>query len=246
MDYSLLSMTQQTLEAYEELESEQGLINAVTQSFRIFNSLLRIANNSGIAMSEKLFGAQMKPKRLPESSLLSSCRIYANRSTAEKNHLQHKCKLLEIGVATGSHAASLIQSLNPSTFHGVDMRTNQLSEKYLKILRGHATQGNIVQIYESDSVEFLKEQVSRDQVYDIIYIDANHWHHFVKPELELSSKLISIGGHIVLNDYVKFFPNSMEPCGVIKAVNDFLETNDNWKIEYFAINDNDICIRRID
>ena len=64
-------------------------------------------------------------------------------------------------------------------------------------------------------------------------------------ELQLSSKLIDVGGHVAFNDYLSWFVGSMEPCGVVKAVNDFLDKNENWKVEHFAINERDICIRRV-
>ena len=233
------------MDFYEDLDTEKGLICAAKESFRVFNSLLRWGNFKGIPVMEKMYGPQLYSKPLSESSLLSDCQIYANRSTGESNHLRHKGKILEIGVASGSHAVSLIQRLNPSTFHGVDVKVRQVSDQSKAIFTNHGNKGNIVRLYQKDSVQFLEDQLQSNQRYDVIYIDANHWYEFVYKELELSSRLVDVGGHIVFNDYLNWFIGSMEPCGVVKAVNDFLDKNENWKVEYFAINDRDICIRRV-
>ena len=182
---------------------------------------------------------------MPESSILPNCKFYADRATGEQYHLQKKGKILEVGIAQGAHAASLIKNLNPSTFHGVDISLENLSDENKAVFHEHGSKGNIVMLRQFDSIRFLEEKIESNETYNSIYIDASHWHEFVHREIELSSRLVDIGGHIVLNDYCAWFVRSMEPCGVIKATNNFLHRNKNWKVEYFAVNDCDICIRRV-
>ena len=229
---------------FERLETKEGIINTAKDAFKTFNSLLRIGNLQGIRVTRELFPEEYGSKGLLESNLLQDCKLYANRETGEKTHLQQKSKVLEIGVASGAHAASLIQNLNPATFTGVDIDFGQLKDEHKVVLENHASKGRL-QLHQTDSAKFLETKIAQGENYDFIYIDANHWHSFVKRELELSAKLIGVGGHIVLNDYLLWFISSMEPCGVIKATNDFLHDNENWKVEYFAINDRDICLRRL-
>ena len=229
---------------FDKLETQEGYINAVRDSFKTFFSLLRHGNIHGIAVTKAIFPDEYDSQALPESSLLSGCKLYADRESGEKQHLHRNGKILEIGVAGGAHAASLIQNLNPTTFHGVDINFEQLMDEYKITLENHAKEGKL-QLHQADSVKFLEKMLAHNKKYDLIYIDANHWYQFVNKELQLSAKLVDVGGHIVLNDYRMWFVSSMQPCGVIKATNNFLNDNENWKVEYFAINDRDICLKRV-
>ena len=236
------------MELFERLETHKGVTNAVIDSFKTFSSLLRLANIAGILVVNKLFPEEYESKKnLLESNILQGCTAYANRATAEKKHLKHGGKILEIGVASGSHASSLVQSLRPSAFHGVDIQLKEgLRDEHRAILENYGTNLGELKLYQCDSIKFLEERVEQKEAYDFIYIDANHKYAYVNKELELSAKLVNIGGHIVLNDYMVWFVRSMEPCGVIKATNNFLNENKNWKVEYFTFNDNDICLKRIE
>ena len=232
---------------YEKLETKEGCIKAAKYSFKTFNSILRMGNiqHKGVSITRELFPEEYGPNPLKESSLLKDCKLYANRETGERIHLKHGGKILEIGIASGAHASSLIQNLNPSIFDGVDINMKLLQDAHNKVLRNHINRGNKIKLHIKTSEQFLEEQIAQHKKYDLIYIDANHWHSFVKKELELSAKLIDVGGHIVLNDYQLWFIGSMQPCGVIKATNNFLCNNKNWKVEYFAINDRDICLKKV-
>ena len=200
---------------------------------------------SEISITKEMFPDEYDSQELPEESILNGAKIYANRQTAEQIHLRKHGRVLEIGVASGIHAASLVKSLEPQTFHGVDVDLTQLEDSYKSFLEQYSATADI-QFFQIESAKFLENQHSTSMPsYDVIYIDACHWHEFVKQELQLSASLVDIGGHIVLNDYQLWFPSSMEPCGVIKATNNFLATHPGWKVEYFAINDCDICLRRI-
>ena len=229
---------------YEKLETKKGLINAARDSYRILKSIVRAGNLAGASMGMELFPEEYDTKPLLESSLLQNSILYANRETGEKNHIQNGSRILEIGVGGGAHASSLIQNFNPSKFHGVDINFDRLKDEHKSILEAQVREGK-AQLHIADSAAFLTHMIEQKEMYDFIYIDANHWHKFVKEDLELSTKLIGIGGRIVLNDYLTWFVRSMEPCGVIKATNNFLCNNKNWKVEYFAINDRDICLKRI-
>ena len=99
--------------------------------------------------------------------------------------------------------------------------------------------------WECNSHAFLRQQIEEKIGYDVIYIDSSHWHSIVSQEIALASKLLNKGGRMVLNDYQNWFVDAMEPCGVVKSVNEFLGLNCEWKVEYFALNDCDISLVKI-
>jgi hypothetical protein len=162
---------------------------------------------------------------------------------AEKTLWKQFGSILEIGVASGDHAVSLIVDTNAKSYCGIDIYYGQLSESSKERLNSLSTTCDI-QLIQNNSLCVLDSLVKQSCTFDSIYIDANHWHFFVSQELDLCSKLLAVNGRIVLNDYLEWFVGSMEPCGVKRAVNEFLAINPDWCIDYFAINDCDISLIR--
>lgn len=66
--------------------------------------------------------------RLAEAYLSERCRLYATRSVAEKTLWKQFGSILEIGMASGGHAVSLITGTNAKSYSGIDINFGQLSE----------------------------------------------------------------------------------------------------------------------
>jgi hypothetical protein len=218
-------------------------LSSVESAYKLFASSLRDLNLKGISTTWQIFPDEYSAAKINDEQLSSSSRIFAARETAEKAMWKHRGSILEIGVASGDHAVSLINSTQAVSYCGIDINFSQLSESSKKCLNELSSSCNI-QLIQKNSIVALNELIENSCCYDSIYIDANHWHYYVAGELGLCSKLVATGGRIVLNDYLDWFVGSMEPCGVKRAVNEFLLSNPGWCIDYFAINDCDISLVR--
>jgi hypothetical protein len=224
-------------------EKKDDHLLSVQATYKIFSSSLRDANIKGITAVYEMFPEEYSDTRLVEASLSQGCRLFATRSMAEKTLWKQFGSVLEIGVASGDHAVSLITATNARSYCGIDIDYGQLCESSKKKLSSLSTNCEI-RLIQSNSLVVLDSLVKQSCTFDSIYIDANHWHFFVSQELDFCSKLLALNGRIVLNDYLDWFVGSMEPCGVKRAVNEFLSANPDWCIDYFAINDCDISLTR--
>jgi hypothetical protein len=218
-------------------------LSSVESAYKLFASSLRDLNLKGISATRQIFPDEYSDAKINNESLSSNCRLFATRETAEKALWKPRGSILEIGVAGGDHAVSLIKATEAASYCGIDINFSQLSEPSKKSLNELASSCNI-QLIQKNSLVVLQELIQNSCHYDSIYIDANHWHFYVAGELDLCSKLVATGGRIVLNDYLEWFVGSMEPCGVKRAVNEFLLCNHDWCVDYFAINDCDISLVR--
>jgi len=70
----------------------------------------------------------------------------------------------------------------------------------------------------------------------LLFIDAEHSYEYVSYELKHAADICSENGLIGLNDYIMqdYFTN--EPYGVVQAVNEFLEENQDWEVVGFSFN----------
>ena len=228
---------------YLDFQTKEGMIDAVIQAYNVFSSILINANLKGIrAVEDHLFPEEFSKVEVKSSSISEDAKLYASREQAELENWPRNAKILEIGVCSGVHLLSIAKNLKPKLIHGVDINLKQLNRSITLELDKYASDERKIEIFEANSIEFLKNMVEQENSYDVIYIDALHRYPYVAKEIELSMKLLSKGGKLVLNDYCLWFVPSMEPCGVIKAVNELLDQNENLIVEYYAINDRDVCI----
>tara|TARA_Y100001968_G_C19301302_1_gene689191 strand:- start:179 stop:886 length:708 start_codon:yes stop_codon:yes gene_type:complete len=224
------------------LEGNEGTKEALSYSYKMFVSLIRILNVNGIRAANHLFPDEFTDLKLDDLSISETCKCFASREAAEKTSWKKGGSILEIGVAEANHAISLIENTQAKSYEGIDIEFNipKDNQSKLKMLG----EKNNVKIIMSDSESILKEFIKKKKTFDSIYIDANHRYYFVSNELELCKKLLNPSGRIVLNDYVTWFVNSMEPSGVRRAVIEFMHSNKNWEIDYYVLNENDISISR--
>ena len=139
--------------------------------------------------------------------------------------LQKEKHILEIGVAEGKHATSMIESLKPKSYTGIDLNFNQLTNESKTILQRSKENGLGINLINEPSSQALANLSKSNYQFDIIYVDANHWHTFVAEELSYVVALLKPKGTLILNDYTDWFVGSMEPCGVKKALDEFLIKN---------------------
>lgn len=211
--------------------------------YKLFVSAIRAYNiNFGKSLGF-LFPDEYSAARIHDNSLHCSARLFASRESAVE-HTWKKCgSILEIGVASGNHAISLISATSATSYLGIDINFGQLTVNSKQSMKDLSANCHI-ELRSEDSRNVLRQLQAEARTFDNIYIDANHWHAFVSDELSLCASLVSDGGRIVLNDYLDWFTGSMEPCGVKRAVNEFLALNQDWCVDYYVINDSDISLTK--
>ncbi len=231
------------------LEKAQDAQAGLRMLYNLFASTIRWLEINGINATLSLFPDEYTTLSGPqaggiqESSMLSSCRVYASRTIAEDNWPKN-ARILEVGVGGGEHAVSIISRTSPTEYIGIDIDLSQITLTIRPQLNA-LSQVAKVSLIQANSLDYLAQLVSTGQKFDVIYLDSSHWHHCISSEIEYSRHLLSDGGLIVLNDYTPWFISSMEPCGVQKAANSFLRKYPEFKVAYYAINDCDMAITNV-
>ncbi len=112
------------------------------------------------------------------------------------------CRVMEIGVQEGTHAAVMKQALKPSLFRGVDPWTDQV--------RGD-------EVYHEDNLNRAKHRLAADEIvhersqvalprmsddsFDFIYIDGDHRHEACAADIRNGLRLVRVGGVLGGHDY---------------------------------------------
>ena len=233
---------------FYRLESLDHASQALRESYRQFASLTRHVALLGGDPKRILFPGQYSSELDKIDALIrDASRCFGAREFAEKELLSRGGDVLEIGVASGSHAISLIQNTSARSYCGIDINFDQLCSVSKEAFKDLGREGRCrIEFLSMDSCEALKLLGSNGRLFDTIYIDANHWYDYVSRELSFVEPLLKPGGCIVLNDYLEWFVSSMEPCGVIRAVNKFIShSTHKYEVCYFAFTDCDLALRRI-
>jgi len=150
---------------------------------------------------------------------------------------------VEIGVAGGEHALSILENLNiqklylidpydlydtyteGKNIYGITQETLEKTEKSArKKLKNYEKQIVWIKKLSSQAISDIKEDL------DFAYIDGNHAYSFVLEDLNNYYKLLSpngvIGGHDYYNGFAK------DHSGVVKAVQEFaVKNNLNLTVE---------------
>ena len=199
---------------YNNLSTEQGIIDSVVDAYNVFWSLLTHANKNGIQAVEKyLFPDEYSSIEVKPKSISKTAKLYAEREEAEIENWPQNARILEIGVCSGVHLLSMAKNLKPRLLHGVDIDLSQLNKKYTDEMSRIASSNIEIKVFEGNSIQHLSNLVEQKAEYDVVYIDAMHRYQYVAKEIELSLKILSKKGKLVLNDYCLWFVPSMEPSG---------------------------------
>ena len=127
-----------------------------------------------------------------------------------KKHLAHyvgkpNLKFLEIGSYAGSSAVGVIEDIltdESSTVTCVDIWFSPFAEKAFDEI----TEDCANQIIKEVSYSKNWLETNTDKKFDFIYIDGDHSAEGVKSDMELSWKLLKIGGIMALDDYLHLHP----------------------------------------
>lgn len=190
---------------------------------------------------------------------LRNAKLYSNRWDWV-TQLPKGLNIMEVGVLAGDFAEHIFNNINPNSLHLVD--TWEQSDSIFQ--RGE----NNLRFKEGENLDFAKKRFPHPNVYfhvgrsqsvlpgligntdefDLIYIDAGHSYEEVKQDIHNAIKLLKQNGTIVINDYVYVGDPKYPSYGVIQAVNEFLNNNQDWEVSGLTLEDQmmcDIMIRRI-
>ena len=143
----------------------------------------------------------------------------------------------EIGVFEGTFSKQIIEILEPTRFHMIDIFTGwcdsgnedgnnvvkrNMDEQYIHLLRDmYATP--YVRIMKGKSVDMLS--TFPDNALDMIYIDGDHSYEGCKKDLHLAYMKVAQGGWIMGHDYEMNLMKTHHnyDFGVKRAVDEFCE-----------------------
>lgn len=172
------------------------------------------------------------------------------RQLKANTNLERNIRILEIGVDTGITLFSLNNNLNligvPFEYTGIDiMVQNHIGVMKYTFMQRYKS--NKINVIEANSLEYLKTcQID----FDIILIDGDHNYKTVKEELSYLEKISNDNTLVVCDDYEGrwahkdlYYVNregyednqkatkyhNSEKKGVKTAIDDFLESNENFK-----------------
>jgi hypothetical protein len=196
---------------------------------------------------------------LPE--LLVNSRVVADRSKI-LHELPKGITFVELGVALGDFTESVLEICEVDKFIAVDLfglhgapqmwggRVGQTlagrthSQYFEERFKDEIAAGKLV-VMRGKSVECLRQLADRSV--DVFYVDSEHSYETVRAELALIKHKIRDGGYIILNDYIMVDYVTNTPYGVVKAVNEFMNT-EKWELLFFALHNAmfcDVAIRKV-
>lgn len=194
------------------------------------------------------------PGRPPVCALraehLDDARLYADREHLIRSlHLYRGGRLAELGVAVGSFSRFMIDELKPTRFDAFDIFQLHHKEKlwgrdtseyfqggnhieYYKSVFAREIEHGTVRIFEGDSSTQLSTQ--DDQIYDVIYIDADHTLEGVTRDATVAAQKLKDDGLLIFNDYILHSYGKDSYYGIVYLVNDWC-VNRGWKVTHFAL-----------
>jgi glycosyltransferase involved in cell wall biosynthesis len=187
---------------------------------------------------------------------VEDARLFADRIEMLKSFSSRQgLTIAEIGVAYGDFSESILNILNPKSFHAYDLFQfhnvpviwGEKTENTLKGLSHRSfyekrfakeIDAGQVHVFEGDSATEMEKQ--EDSTYDIIYIDGDHHYNGVYKDAMVSMRKLKPDGILIFNDYIYFDHIAGYHYGIIQVVND-LCVNHGWKITHFAFHQQMFC-----
>lgn len=162
--------------------------------------------------------------------------------TSVKSQLGDISIAIEVGVWRGDYSKSIINTLEPATFHGIDPyelyegytdkpdEYEFASQKNLDVLFGKvskAFQGFNHDYGSTNSLLVRQLGVNyasqfEDNSIDFVYLDGDHKYEPVKAEIDAWWPKVKKGGILAGHDYIE--RSHIEEFGVIRAVDEFIQT----------------------
>jgi len=162
--------------------------------------------------------------------------------------------IIETGIAHGGSiifSAAMLEMMGIDNGHviGIDIDIRAHNKKEIE---NHPMYKRIT-MFEGSSIDSgIAKKVSdfaESKKAVMVFLDSNHTHEYVLKEMEIYSKLVTVGSYMVLPDtLIEFFPKGYYPKqnrpfdvgnSPMTAIREFLLQNDNFII------DKDICSKLI-
>ena len=160
---------------------------------------------------------------------LADCQLLPNRM-ALLDKLAKGGVIAEIGVDRGDFSQEILQRCQPSELHLFDIDATRMQNK--TTLAALNDPSRRVELHIGDSSTNMAGLP--DQMFDIIYIDADHKYEGVVRDIDASLPKLKSEGALIFNDYAVWSPASMFHCGVARAVHE-LCLREPWKFRYLAL-----------
>lgn len=210
-------------------------------------------NDDGSPKSFKDNEIEDSPKINQEQ--LNNAKIFSSREEYAKT-LKMGLRFMELGVAWGYYSELIAEVNKPASIDLVDYFNIDLKcwswrkfgeckcepikhtmdyvpkNHHRYIIDKFAKYPN-VSTHKGDATYILRT-LKKD--FDYIYIDITNDRPTTSSALELSSKLVPVGGIIGLNDYL-IYDGVIEdkPYGTFQTVNQFMYRNKNWSVDALAL-----------
>lgn len=144
---------------------------------------------------------------------------------------------VEVGVWRGDYSRTIIRSLEPKKFIGIDPwelyegytdkpgnefnSQESLDHLYLSVKESFEKDFDCAEIWRAHSVNASKH--FENESLDFVYLDADHKYEPVRADIQAWWPKIKPGGILAGHDYIA--KSHIEEFGVIKAVDEFREAN---------------------
>jgi hypothetical protein len=170
---------------------------------------------------------------------VARCRVFANRHRAIES-LPQGGIVAEVGTQTGNFANHIFKAARPSSLHLFDLSLDWFDSRLLV----EPIRDGRVQIHLGDSSTELGKFPAEH--FDWLYIDGDHSYRGVSRDIAQAVRTVKRDGLLVFNDYTVWSP--LEACnyGVLKAVNELVNSGE-WEFVYLALHPwgyHDVALRR--
>ena len=187
------------------------------------------------------------------SEHVQGARLFANRADQIAGlSIDKGGRVAEVGVWRGAFSKVLVDLLKPRQFVAFDIFTGHLETNWNGMTgqqlfdglthrqfyeREMAPFAANVTVVEGDSRQTLRPYADRS--FDLVYIDGNHYHEFVKSDAELGAEMVKDAGFLVFNDYMLIDHNHAN-YAIVPVVNDMV-VNHGWQVAGFALDQHLYC-----
>jgi SAM-dependent methyltransferase len=160
---------------------------------------------------------------IPQSQL-DGCVVLQSR-LAMLDRIQPGLIICEVGCETGGFALEIISRCCPKMLHSIDIDVSKLSDRLSGLSNFTMHQGLSGAVLDSFP----------DEMFDLIYIDADHGYPAVCNDIEHALAKLKPGGLLAFNDFARIGRVGFGVFGVHQAVCEFA-VRSGWPFVYFCLN----------
>jgi predicted O-methyltransferase YrrM len=152
------------------------------------------------------------------------------------DRLEKGMTICEVGTEAGNFALEIVSRCQPKMLHAIDVDLSLLPQSLLESPNFTAHKGLSQQILAAFP----------DELFDFIYIDADHGYEAVCNDIEHAVPKLKPGGILAFNDFALIGRWGFGVFGVQKAVSEFA-VRSGWPVVYFCLHVQalyDVALRR--